>query len=165
MIFAPCAPGRSTVVDNQVSESCRVPLLASTECRANHVVPRNPGKYYRGFPSRAKTERNVASLSRASIAIGAVAIAKPAQLVSSWHGSFRHRRVPRRRACRSLAFSYRTLSLSLSCIMILDPTETLSWGTASWRDVLAVNSILVVQIAIIVHFACLDKTRTNHQVV
>jgi hypothetical protein len=53
----------------------------------------------------------------------------------------------------------------LSCIMILDPTETLSWGTASWRDVLAVNSILVVQIAIIVHVACLDKTRTNHQVV
>ena len=47
----------------------------------------------------------------------------------------------------------------------MDPTETLSWGTASWRDVLAVNSIVVVQIAIVVHFDYLDKTRTNNQVV
>lgn len=38
-------------------------------------------------------------------------------------------------SCGSLACIFlRTFSLSLSCVMILDPTETLSWGTASWRS-------------------------------
>ena len=80
VILAPSAPGRPTVVAEPVSESCRVPLLASTECRAHHVVPRNPGKYSCRFPSRANMEYNIASSSCASIAISAVAIAKPALL-------------------------------------------------------------------------------------
>jgi len=134
---------------------------------SHHAIPRNPpGKYSFGFPSRANTEHNIASKSSNTciiVAISAVAIAKPAHLVNRWQRFVSSS--ARGTSCVSLACIFPSYVLAilvmLSCIMISDQLKLCRGGLHHVGVIVAVNSILVVHIAIVVHVICLVKTRTN----